>query len=75
MLTKIKSVVFLVRYSQKKYNGDRHVKNFHTHENCDNGDESSENNLYVPTTAEILCTHYKIEVKRDSQNKSVAAMP
>ena len=72
MLTRIKSVVFAVRYS-KKSNRDRHVKNSYTHENCDNEDESSQNNLYVPTMAETPC--YKIEAKHDKQNESVAPMP
>ena len=59
----------------KKSNRDRHVKNFHTRENCANEDESSKNNLYVPTMAEILCTQYKIGPKHDSQNERVAPMP
>ena len=64
---------FCSKVFTKKYNRDRHVKNFRAHENCDNEDESSENKLYVPTS-EIPCTQYKIEAKHDSHNEKVAAM-
>ena len=64
---------FCSKVFTKKSNRDWHVKNFHTHENCDNEDESSENNLYVPTLAEIPCTQYKIQAKHDQRRMQGAA--
>ena len=66
---------FCSKVFTKISNRDRHVKNFHTHENCDNEDESSENNLYVPTMAEIPRTQYKTEATHYNQNESVTSMP
>ena len=47
---------FCSKVFTKKSIRDFHVKNFHTHENCSNEDESSEDSLYVTTMAEIPCT-------------------
>ena len=47
---------FCSKVFTKKSHRDRHVKNFHTHENCGNEGESSEHNICVPIMAEILCT-------------------